>query len=155
MTDDPRLDVRLDGFAGTQPRPVVVAGTRPLSPDSQIFRRDPIVFTPTDIDLPCEVTVAPDGTGTRVDLGRALEMLSDLGINSVLVEGGAGLLAGMLTDGLIERGIVYYGAMLAGGLGTPLFRGPWATLAGAQRVKITSARMVGPDVRVDFSFRPS
>lgn len=153
LADNPRLDVRLEDFAGTQPTPVVVAGTRPLPPDSQIFDRGPIVFAPSDVDLPCEVIVLPDRTGASVDLLELLEKLSGMGMKQVLVEGGASLLAGMLAAGLIDRGIIYFGAMLAGGAGTPLFQSPWATLAGAHRVEIVSARTIGPDVRVDLNFR--
>jgi len=155
LADDPRLDVRLEEFTGTQPIPVVVAGRRPIPPDAQIFTRRPIVFAPSEVDLPCEVIVSPDGTGARVDLEELLEKLSGMGMKKVLVEGGAGLLAAMLGAGLIDRGIIYFGALLAGGEGTPLFRSPWATLAGAHRVEITSARTIGPDVRVDLEFRPS
>lgn len=36
IADDPRLDVRLDSFTGRQPRPVVVAGRRPLDRKSVV-----------------------------------------------------------------------------------------------------------------------
>ena len=153
LADDPRLDVRLEGFAGSQPVPVVMAGQRPLPADAQIFDRDPIVFAPMVLDVPGRVIVTPDRSGTRINLVNALELLAGLGVGRVLVEGGAGLLAALLAGGLIDRGIVYFGAKLAGGVGTPLFGASWATFTDAHEVEIEAVRMIGPDVRVDFGFR--
>ena len=150
LTDDPALSVRLDGYTGPQPIPVVVAGRRPLPGDAAVFRRDPIVLAPRSLDLPGRMLVAPDESGDRVDLAAGLDMLADSGISRVLVEGGAGLLTALLAGDLIDRGIVYYGQKLAGGVGRTLFNAEWATLADARAVKIVDVRLVGGDVRVEF-----
>jgi len=155
LADDPLLTVRLDDHDGNQPAPIVVAGSRPLPADARLFSRNPIVFAPRPLDVPGRVFVMPDHSGTRVDLVAATRRLRDLGIDRVLVEGGAGLLGALLAEGLIDRGIVYFGAKLAGGLGTPPFRGVWETLADATEVEVESARLVGGDVRVGFRFTPS
>ena len=46
IADDPDLTVRLDGYRGPQPRPVVIAGHRALPPRARLMGRDPIVYTP-------------------------------------------------------------------------------------------------------------
>ncbi len=150
ILDDPHLTVRLDSFDGLQPIPVIVAGTRALPTDAHVFERDPIVLTPRDIDISARVLVVPDGSGERVDLGQGLELLHGLGIRRVLVEGGGGLLASLLDERLIDRGVIYYGHKLAGGSGTPMFPGAWRTLADATSVEVVSVSLVGGDVRVEF-----
>lgn len=150
LADDPRLDVRLDGYDGPQPVPVVVVGRRPLPSTSQVMARSPVVVAPRPVDLPGRVLVAPAAGGERVDLAGGLSLLADAGIERVLVEGGGGLLSALLAAGLIDRGIVYYGSKLAGGTGRPAFTGTWSTLADAQHVQIDEVRMVGGDVRLDF-----
>ncbi len=150
LADDPRLDVRLDGYHGPHPVPVVVVGRRPLPPTSKVMSRSPVVVAPGPVDLPGRVLVAPSADGERVDLVDGLALLADAGIERVLVEGGGGLFSALLAADLIDRGIVYYGSKLAGGTGRPAFAGPWSTLAHARQVQIVEVRMVGGDVRLDF-----
>ena len=150
IADNPTLNVRLHGYAGPQPVPVVVAGSRPLSGDAQVFRRDPIVLSARSVELPGTIVMAADESGTRVDLAHGLELLYGLGIRRVLVEGGSGLLTSLLRADLIDRGIVYYGQKLAGGVGTTLFTAEWATLSDARDLTISDVRRVGGDVRVEF-----
>jgi diaminohydroxyphosphoribosylaminopyrimidine deaminase/5-amino-6-(5-phosphoribosylamino)uracil reductase len=151
IADNPRLTVRLDGYDGAQPTPVIIAGSRPFPTDGHLFERDPIVLASHAIDVPGRVMTAPGNDG-RVDLVHGLELLHGLGIRSVLVEGGAGLLASLFAGSLIDRGVLYYGQKLAGGVGTPLFSSAWQTLTEARSVEIESVRQVGGDVRVEFTF---
>lgn len=152
LADDPRLDIRLDGYHGHQPVPVIIAGRRPLLASSNVFRRDPIVIAPRPLELPGRVLVAPDAGTQRVDLVQGLELLAGHGIRRVLVEGGAGLLSALLAADLIDQGIFYYGHRLAGGTGRAVFAGIWPTLADARPIRILDLRMIGGDVRVDFEF---
>ena len=148
--DDPQLTVRLDGFTGEQPTPIVIAGRRPLPVDAKVFRREPMILSPAPVDAPGTVIVVPDQSGGGVALAEGMEILHGLGVRKILVEGGGGLLHSLLQADLIDRGIVYYGHTLAGGVGTPLFRGTWETLSHARSVEIVSVRQVGGDVRVEF-----
>jgi diaminohydroxyphosphoribosylaminopyrimidine deaminase/5-amino-6-(5-phosphoribosylamino)uracil reductase len=152
LADDPLLTVRLDGYDGPQPRPVIVAGRRPLPAGARLLGRDPIVVSAQPVDGPGLPLVVPDASGERVDLAAALAELSSLGIGRLLVEGGAGLLRSLLQAELLDEGILYYGAMLGGGLGMPLFTGGWPALGDARPVRIDSARLIGGDVRVDVAF---
>ena len=52
--------------------------------------------------------------------------------------------------GLVDRGVFYLGARLAGGVGLPALAGRFATLAAAREIEIVSAGPVGPDLRVEF-----
>ena len=149
LADDPLLTARLDGFAGHQPRPVVVAGSRPLPAEARIWERDPIVIAPGPLDVPGQVIEAPNGQG-GVDLTSGLGALAGAGYLDVLAEGGSGLAGSLLRDGLINRGVIYYGGVLAGGAGLGAFDGSFASLAAAHPVTITSVDRLGADIRVVF-----
>ena len=153
--DDPRLTVRLAPDGGgdeKQPVPVIVAGSGPLPAGAQLFRRDPVVLAPREGDLPGRLIVAPDSTGDRVDLANGLDRLGSLGIATIMLEGGAGLFRSFLDAGLIDRAVLYYGPLLAGGAGLPLARGSWDTLEDAYRGRITSTGLLGGSIRLDFMF---
>jgi len=146
--DDPRLDVRLEGYAGPQPVPVLVAGKRPLPPASRLFARKPIVLAPVAIQG-MDVIVAPDGD--EVDLRAGLMALGERGIVDVLVEGGPTLAASLLSADLVDRIVLYLGALIAGGAGMPMFQAPFLTLGQARKVHITGMMGIGTDIRIEAS----
>ena len=151
--DDPRLTVRLPAESGegvAQPIPVIVAGSGPLPTGAQLFRRDAVVLAPRELDLPGRLIVAPDSTGDRVDLANGLDRLGSLGIATIMLEGGASLFRSFLDGGLIDRAVLYYGPLLAGGVGAPLFAGRWETLAEGRAVHIGEVHRLGRSMRVDI-----
>jgi len=146
--DDPLLSVRLEGYEGPQPRAVVVAGRRPLPQTARLWERRPLVLAPAPAGSGGEVVVVPGPGG--VDLPAAMAALGERGLLEVLVEGGPTLAGALLRERLVDRGVFYFGARLGGGEGTPALAGPFATLADARAVRMTGARPVGPDLRVEF-----
>lgn len=148
ISDDPELTVRLTGYAGPQPRPVVVAGHRALPAAARVFSRDPIVYAAGEPDLPGTVVSLPGGDG--VDLGAALEDLGRREVVDLLVEGGPTLLGALLRGGLVQRGVAYVAAKVAGGTGRPAVAGGFTTLTEARRARIVGVDRVGPDLRVEF-----
>ena len=147
--DDPRLTVRLDTSSEKrieQPIPVIVAGRGGLPHDARLFERDPILLAPQPLEVTGRVVVEPDPSGNRVDLAAGLDRLGALGIERLMLEGGAGLFRSFMEYGLVDRGVLYYGPLLAGGVGAPLFRGAWNTLADARPVRVGALRRPG---RVD------
>lgn len=150
LADDPRLDVRLDEYRGPQPRPVVVAGTRPLPFERAAWRPNALVLATDQLTVPAEVVVVPGDEHGHVDLLAAMLTLGDLGIVDVLVEGGAVLIGALWRARLVSRGILYLGAKVGGGSGIPIAAGPFATLGDAQDVTVVDVRSIGPDVRIEF-----
>jgi diaminohydroxyphosphoribosylaminopyrimidine deaminase/5-amino-6-(5-phosphoribosylamino)uracil reductase len=150
LADDPRLTARAGGSeAGAQPRPVVVAGSRPLPREAAVFGRDPIVFVPAAVPLPGRVVEMPGPGG--VDLGGVIDHLGSEGIVDLMVEGGPRIAGSLLSGGLVDRLVLYLGARLAAGTGRPGFAGVFGTLADAVPVAIRSVAQVGPDLRIDCS----
>jgi diaminohydroxyphosphoribosylaminopyrimidine deaminase/5-amino-6-(5-phosphoribosylamino)uracil reductase len=150
--DDPELTVRGDHDAGDQPVGVVVAGDRPLPPKARLWLRpDTLVLSTRPVIVPAEnVVVASDSVG-RPDPAAVLYALGERGHLAVLVEGGARLAASFWTAGLVDVGVSYLGAKLAGGTGTAVFDGPWNTLGDAVSISVTDVQQVGPDVRVTWA----
>ncbi len=152
IEDDPRLDVRIPGHAGPQPRPVVIAGDRSLPDTARIWERDPIVIATRDIGLPSGELVVVAGDG-RPDPGAACSALAERGMLDVLVEGGAGLTAAWWRAGMVDRGVVYVGGKIGGGSGVqPMGRDEvFSNIGDARSVSIIAVRQVGADIRIDFN----
>ena len=150
LADDPELTVRLEGHPGPQPLPVVVGGRRRIPAARQIFNRDTLVLSPMAVDLPAEVVVIPDAAGERVDLVAAMEILGNRGIVDLLIEGGPSLAGSLRDAGLIDHGVVYIGAAVAGGTGRGVFSGGFPNIGSLQTIHFTSLEQLGPDIRIDF-----
>jgi diaminohydroxyphosphoribosylaminopyrimidine deaminase/5-amino-6-(5-phosphoribosylamino)uracil reductase len=150
ISDNPRLDVRIDGYEGRQPRPVIVAGRRPIPADAALLTRDPIVFT-SGSDQPglgdIEQVAAPGPDG--VDLTAAIKHLGREGVVALLIEGGPTIAGAALRAGLVDRIILHYGAKLGVGRGLPAFTGMFRTITDAQAVTIKQVTTVGSDIRVE------
>ena len=151
--DDPHLDVRIDGYEGPQPRAVVAVGSRPLPADLFIWKRDPIVLASEEVVLP-GFDVIHAGTGGVVDFRRGLEAIAERGMLSILVEGGAGIAAALWNADLIDRGVQYFGAKVAGGTGRGAFDRVFPTISSALDVEVTSVVRLGGDLRVDWCRPP-
>ena len=154
--DDPRLTVRLAPDGGRdvkQPVPVIVAGQEDLPPAASLLGRDPIVLAPSAVEVPGRVVVVPDSSGKRVDLTAGLSELYTMGVRHLLVEGGSRLFRSLLEADLIDRAVFYYGPLLAGGAGAPLFSGRWSTLADARVVRAAgTGHRLGESIRLDIDF---
>ncbi|MEZ5176049.1 MAG: bifunctional diaminohydroxyphosphoribosylaminopyrimidine deaminase/5-amino-6-(5-phosphoribosylamino)uracil reductase RibD [Acidimicrobiia bacterium] len=140
IADDPALTVRLEGYKGPQPVPVVLAGRRPLPSGAAIGDRDPLVFRA--------------GSDGRVDIGAMLEELGARGIVSAMVEAGPTLAHSFLAAGAVDRIVWYLGGRLAGGVGLPAFDARFETIGDAIDISIQSVERVGGDVRIIADPRP-
>lgn len=150
--DDPLLDVRLDGFAGPQPRPVVVAGTSTLPSDARIWERNPLVVSIREREVPAGDLLIVEGDG-RPDPMATCRALAELGHLAILLEGGPTLVGSWWRSGVVSRGVAYVGARIGGGRGMPAMGGAFASIDQAETAVITGIRQVGPDIRVDFESR--
>lgn len=132
--DDPSLTVRLDAYEGPQPRPVIIAGTRPLPADRRVLSRDPIIY-------------GADGS-QMVDPGEVLKDLGRRGIVSAMIEGGPSVAASFLRAGAVDQVVWYVGAKLAVGTGIPALPGDFSTMTDVTELTIDQVDRVGPDVKI-------
>jgi diaminohydroxyphosphoribosylaminopyrimidine deaminase/5-amino-6-(5-phosphoribosylamino)uracil reductase len=147
-TDDPLLTVRLDGYTGHQPHPVVVAGTTPLPSSARLWARNPLVYGPAAAMAIPSGTYVPVPDGDRVDIGAMVKDLGVRGFIDLQAEGGPTLARSLLDAGSVDRVVAYVAGRLAGGTGRPMIGGTWRTLADSRALKIVETTMVGPDVRI-------
>jgi 2,5-diamino-6-(ribosylamino)-4(3H)-pyrimidinone 5'-phosphate reductase len=153
VDEDPRLTIksaelraerRARGVPENPAKVAVVSQIRP-KPGGRFLTDGParvIVFTPfSTSDLECETGVESFALGHgRVDLVAVMQKLVELGITSVLVEGGGSLNFELLRLGLVDELQVFIAPMIFGGATAP-------TLAdGAGLVHDVAVRLK----RVDF-----
>ena len=149
--DDPLLTVRLDEPVDRQPVPVVVAGRGALPTMSRIWERSPVVVATSPMDLPSgELVVVDPGPDGLPDPRATATALADRGLYDVLLEGGPTLAGSWWRSGVVTRGVVYLAARVGGGRGIPPLEGGFDTMAQSREVRIRDARMVGPDLRIEF-----
>ncbi len=145
--DNPRLDVRLDGFTGPQPRPVVVAGAEPLPATAALYARHPLVYSPVPLAAEGIEDVVAAGEG-GVDVEAMMKDLGARGIVDLLVEGGATIAGSLLAADLIDRFVLYVGAKVGGGTGRGVFAGRFESLTGATDVVVTEVSRLGADLKI-------
>jgi riboflavin-specific deaminase-like protein len=176
LDEDPRLVVRSPALQaervarGAPPNPAKVGiVTRPrLEPTSRFLTVGParnILFVPTDADATLLAPLRARGVEVvacgqeRVDLPTALETLGALGIERLLVEGGATLNFELLRLGLVDEVQVFVAPLILGGAGAPtLADGPGlsrdAALA-ARRLEVRPFDDGGVLLRYALSDRPT
>jgi diaminohydroxyphosphoribosylaminopyrimidine deaminase/5-amino-6-(5-phosphoribosylamino)uracil reductase len=148
--DDPLLTVRLDGWEGHQPTPVVIAGVEDLPQDARLWARDPLVLATRPIEIPSGELVVVAGDRHLPYPEVAAKSLADRGLIDLLLEGGAALMGAWLRAGVISKGILYLAGRIGGGRGLQPVGGEFATIEEAREVTIVDVRTVGPDLRIEF-----
>jgi GTP cyclohydrolase II len=126
LADNPRLTVRL--ISGRSPQPVIVdSGLRcPLSVNllSSNGTR-PWIFTTEKADaarqrileeMGAKVIRIKNPLEDRINLFTLLETLANMGVSSIMVEGGAQIITSFLTDRLVDQVVVTIAPLLVGGL---------------------------------------
>ena len=161
--DDPSLTARR-GVPSNQPVRVVVDSRLSISPESQLVRtaHEVPVLVGTALSPDCEraiqlrelgveVLSVPDEAG-RVDLRALMAALGELGIDSVLVEGGGGLHEAMFRAGLVNQVIVYLAPKVVGGVDakSPLEGQGVALMAEAYGLGQPCVELFGSDVKLMY-----
>jgi 3,4-dihydroxy 2-butanone 4-phosphate synthase/GTP cyclohydrolase II len=126
LADDPQLTVRL--VKGKNPRPVVLDGRLRLPLSSKLLRPPcvpPIVATTTKASAQREKALREAGAqiirlrsrrNGFVDLRQLLTHLHQLGIRSLMVEGGAKVITDFLTMQLVDQMVVTIAPLVVGGM---------------------------------------
>ena len=92
--------------------------------------------------------------GRPFDLKAAMEKLSELGIENVLVEGGGETISHFFRNGLVDKYTVFIGGLIIGGRGspTPADGDGWVCAEGV-RLKMKSTEVLGNGVLITYDVR--
>ena len=164
IADDPRLTTRL--VQGVSPVRIVVDSTLRLSPLAKLVTdgASPTILATTDraseerrrtfTTSRAEVLLLPATPDGRVDLGALLDELGRRGLESVLVEGGAGLITALLREHRVRRLVVSIAPMIVGAGIEAVGDLDIARLRDALAFRRASFSQVGPDVIFDGELEP-
>ena len=147
----PMLRVVADARLRTPPaaRLVQGAGVAPVliitAPGHPPAAQAPFIAAGADI-----VTVPAHAAG-GLDLPSLLRALGRRGVTRVLAEGGAGLAAALLRQGLVDRLVWFHAPAVMGGDGHPALEGlRLAALSAMPRFRRTAQRALGDDMLSEF-----
>jgi diaminohydroxyphosphoribosylaminopyrimidine deaminase/5-amino-6-(5-phosphoribosylamino)uracil reductase len=149
--DNPRLTRRL-GIATTPWTRVVLDGDGEVDPHAQLFSGEgrTILFTSRPERHENSHAVEIIATEGRVDLERVLGELYQRGIHSLIVEGGAVVLAELIRRALWQKMILFVAPALVGGATAPslLSNTAVARLTDAYRFRFDRCDLVGGDLMI-------
>ncbi len=126
LADNPRLTVRL--VEGKDPQPMVADSRLRLPLNAKLMQRNslpPWVATSEQADRKrqqmleaagARILRLPTNAKGQVDLVALLERLGELGINSLMVEGGARIITSFLSGRLVDHVVLTVAPRLIGGL---------------------------------------
>jgi diaminohydroxyphosphoribosylaminopyrimidine deaminase/5-amino-6-(5-phosphoribosylamino)uracil reductase len=158
LTDDPALNVRLEG-ATRQPLRVVLDSQLRAMPQSRVFERDgpTLVLAVRDHETRraalehagAEVVMVGADAAGHTDLDECLHALAARGLNEIWVEAGATLSGALLAGGHVDELIVYYAPCLLGNGARGMADLPVLDSLDARlQLRISECQMVGDDLRV-------
>lgn len=159
--DNPRLTARdrKGDLLDRQPTRIVVAGARPVSPESHVFENSGrVIFAAPDIPEVLRFALAQKGvevlnvpsSDRGIDLPALLEMLGEREITTVLVEGGGTLLGSFFDNRLVDKVVAFIAPVIIGGEGSIGAVGGMGPSAVAEAFKLTDVQVetLSPDIIV-------
>jgi GTP cyclohydrolase II len=124
LADNPRLNVRL--AAGKDPQPVVVDSRLRFPSYANLLKNGRAPWIATSEGADAERQQALEAAGAKVlrlagsngwvDLADLLGYLGSIGINSLMVEGGAQIITSFLASRLVDQVVLTIAPLLVGGL---------------------------------------
>jgi diaminohydroxyphosphoribosylaminopyrimidine deaminase/5-amino-6-(5-phosphoribosylamino)uracil reductase len=159
LADNPSLTNRTARPIRRQPLKILLDSSLKLNMESRLVGERPenlIVFSNRSADSAKEkalaergVRVVRLGSSTTPEPAEVLATLGDMGVQSVLVEGGRGIFTSFIQANLIDEYHLFYGPMLLGGeRAVGMMGGTGLSLDGSPRLGIKSIRRVGGDLWV-------
>jgi diaminohydroxyphosphoribosylaminopyrimidine deaminase / 5-amino-6-(5-phosphoribosylamino)uracil reductase len=164
LADDPELTVRDAPLPRVAPRRVVFDSELRLPLSSRLVRTarqvPTTVVTTRRTQSAADRAPALEAAGVGVlqadSLGGALRALRADGVRSVLVEGGARLAGSLLTDGAVDRLIIFQAPVVLGTGSLNAFAGtPGIAPSSAQRLEVITRATFGDDLMTVYALNPA
>ena len=162
--DDPQLTCRIRG--GRDPLRVILDGRLSINPKAQICRQASKAATLIattrhaarargEAFVQQGVEVLPfSGKQGRISLKPVLHTLAQRGAKHVLIEGGGHVAATALSEGVVDKVLLFYGSLLLGGDGRAMVA-PFGVTRVAEGIKLHTIQLdrLGDDVVVSGYIR--
>jgi diaminohydroxyphosphoribosylaminopyrimidine deaminase / 5-amino-6-(5-phosphoribosylamino)uracil reductase len=163
LKDNPRLTTRLNKGKGHNPARVILDAGAEIPLNARVFHhadRDRVIYITTGKASAIRMNrLASRGiniqvlsrNSNRISLIRLIKILGDLGIASVLLEGGSGINASALKEGVVDKVVLFLAPMIIGGESAPgMVGGPGIkSLKQALNIKKLAVTPVGADWMVE------
>ncbi len=156
IADDPQLTARTDPPPRIAPVRLVFDRSARLPASSLLAKTaraiPTLLVTAWEAQLPDELSsVGVESIGAE-DVSEALQTLKQRGINSILVEGGAGLAASFLAARHVDRLVMFRAPLVLGEGGLNAFSGVAShDVEHAPRFTLLESRAIGDDVMTVYS----
>ncbi|WP_324682419.1 bifunctional diaminohydroxyphosphoribosylaminopyrimidine deaminase/5-amino-6-(5-phosphoribosylamino)uracil reductase RibD [Bibersteinia trehalosi] len=164
LADDPMLNSRMEN--AKQPVRIVCDSQLRTPLESQLVQTAKqyrtIIATLCDDAKKCEKYTAcgveilrTKAKDKRVDLSDLLQKLGEMGIDSLLIEGGSQLNFSVLEQGLVNRVHCYIAPKLVGGMSakTPIGGAGIAEIAHAVKLTNPKISQIGEDILIDYEIK--
>jgi len=163
VADNPSLNVRMDHYDGSQPRRLVLDKNGISPVQSALFTdsdsENTIVFTTSRADAKWKNTLeingvkiieCPKDANGRPDIRFCLTKLFEIGLHSIMVEGGPAVLGSFFDAGLVDEVWAFIAPRIIGGTGAPGAVGGngVADLASAGPLHRIESELLGVDVLI-------
>ena len=154
--DDPELTARFDPRPRVAPTRIVFDRSARLSSQSKLAKTahqiPTLLITGETTALPADLANAGVKALPAHDLGDALRKLKSRGINSLMVEGGAGLAASFIGGGFVDRLVMFQAPVILGNGSLNAFSGIAAQTPGnAPRFRAISSGKLVNDVMTVYA----
>jgi len=164
LADDPDLTCRVPGMERVPMLRVVADARLRIPPSARLVQSagaaPVLVITapghPPAAQAPfiaagADIITAPAHAAGGLDLPSLLRALGRRGVTRVLAEGGAGLAAALLRQGLVDRLVWFHAPAVMGGDGHPALEGlRLAALSAMPRFRRVALRALGDDMLSEF-----
>ena len=160
-TDDPQLTVREAEPPRVAPRRVVFDDRLETPPTARLLAAPleaPVTIITTGGDVPAAAArrSALEAAGAEVivagSLPEALAALRQAGVQSLLVEGGAGVAGRLLSAAVVDRLVIFQAPILLGAGAVNAFAGaPAVAVAEAPRLPVVERRALGADLMTVYA----
>lgn len=162
IADDPLLTVR--HVKGPNPLRVALDSRLRTSPNAKVYADQdeiPTILFTADYhpqekiarfeEIGVKVVPLPAGDNGRPPLKEVLKHLGNLGVNSLLVEGGAAVFTSFIREKLVDRKIAVIAPKLIGGDGLPVFSSLGIeTMSEVESWKFHQVKRLGGDVLLEI-----
>ncbi|MDY6839257.1 MAG: bifunctional diaminohydroxyphosphoribosylaminopyrimidine deaminase/5-amino-6-(5-phosphoribosylamino)uracil reductase RibD [Thermodesulfobacteriota bacterium] len=166
VKDNPQLTTRLEGRKGSDPIRIVLDSRLSIPPEAKLLHlssdSDSVLVTSPSIlpqkkslfERPGVRLLAVDCHEGQIDLKALMKALGEMGITSLLIEGGSHVNGAAMRAGIVDKCCMFFAPKICGGHdGVPICTGPGpAFMEKSMTLKDISVRRFGDDVMIQGYF---